>query len=75
MPLAGMPLQLAGTRQILEYMDWGSDGAMGKFINIGAIGGKEVDEVDDIFILVAPQNAMGNYIIDVKIFRKSIYMW
>nr|GEV02834.1 adenylate kinase 5, chloroplastic isoform X2 [Tanacetum cinerariifolium] len=34
--LAGMPLQLAGTRQILEYMDWGSDGAMGNFINIGA---------------------------------------
>nr|GEV02833.1 adenylate kinase 5, chloroplastic [Tanacetum cinerariifolium] len=49
---------------ILEYMDWGSDGAMGNFINIGAIGGKEVDEVDDIFILVAPQNAMGNCIID-----------
>lgn len=36
--LAGMPLQLAGTRQILEYMDWGSDGAMGNFISIGAIG-------------------------------------
>ncbi|XP_024980285.1 adenylate kinase 5, chloroplastic isoform X2 [Cynara cardunculus var. scolymus] len=62
--LAGMPLQLAGTRQILEYMDWGNDGAMGTFINLGAIGGKEVDEVDDIFILVAPQNAMGNCIID-----------
>ncbi|KAL8234994.1 hypothetical protein R6Q59_021094 [Mikania micrantha] len=62
--LAGMPLQLAGTRKILEFMDWGSDGAMGNFINIGSIGGKEVDEVDDIFILVAPQNAMGNCIID-----------
>lgn len=36
--LAGMPLQLAGTRKILEYMDWGDDGAMGTFINIGAIG-------------------------------------
>ena len=36
--LAGMPLQLAGTRKILEYMDWGSDGAMGTFINIGSIG-------------------------------------
>ena len=36
--LAGMPLQLAGTRKILEYMDWGNDGAMGTFINIGAIG-------------------------------------
>lgn len=29
-------------------------------------GGKEVDEEDDIFILVAPQNAVGNCIIDVR---------
>ncbi|GAV83958.1 ADK domain-containing protein/DUF1995 domain-containing protein [Cephalotus follicularis] len=62
--LAGMPLQLAGTRQILEYMDWGDYGAMGTFINIGSIGAKEVDEQDDMFILVAPQNAVGNCIID-----------
>lgn len=38
--LAGMPLQLAGTRQILEYMDWGEYGAMETFIKIGAIGKK-----------------------------------
>lgn len=36
--LAGMPLQLAGTRKILEFMDWGNEGAMGTFINIGSIG-------------------------------------
>ena len=36
--LAGMPLQLAGTRKILEFMDWGDYGAMGTFINIGSIG-------------------------------------
>lgn len=36
--LAGMPLQLAGTRKILEFMDWGNDGAKGNFINFGAIG-------------------------------------
>lgn len=41
--LAGMPLQLAGTRQILEYMDWGEYGAMGTFIKIGAIGMKKSD--------------------------------
>ena len=35
-------------------------------------GGKEVDEVDDIFILVAPQNAMGNCIIDVQELRSNI---
>ncbi|WCJ29839.1 adenylate kinase family protein [Euphorbia peplus] len=62
--LAGMPLQLSGTRKILEFMDWGEYGALGTFIQIGSIGGKEVDEQDDIFILVAPQNAVGNCIID-----------
>ena len=35
---AGIPLQLAGTRKILEFMDWGDYGAMGAFINIGAVG-------------------------------------
>ncbi|CAK7338514.1 unnamed protein product [Dovyalis caffra] len=61
--LAGMPLQLAGTRKILELMDWGDYGAKGTFIKIGSIGEKEVDEDDDLFILVAPQNAVGNCII------------
>ncbi|KAK2965785.1 hypothetical protein RJ640_009491, partial [Escallonia rubra] len=61
--LAGMPLQLAGTRKILEFMDWGDYDALGNFINIGSIGAKEVEEQDDIFILVAPQNAVGNCII------------
>lgn len=36
--LAGMPLQLAGTRKILEFMDWGDYGAIGTFIKIGSIG-------------------------------------
>ncbi|EYU31805.1 hypothetical protein MIMGU_mgv1a0039952mg, partial [Erythranthe guttata] len=62
--LAGMPLQLAGSRKILEFMDWGDDGALGNFISIGSIGGKEVEEQDDMYILVAPQNAVGNCIID-----------
>ncbi|PIN09381.1 adenylate kinase [Handroanthus impetiginosus] len=62
--LAGMPLQLAGSRKILEFMDWGDDGAMGTFVKIGSIGGQEVEEQDDMFILVAPQNAVGNCIID-----------
>ncbi|XP_039165059.1 adenylate kinase 5, chloroplastic-like [Eucalyptus grandis] len=62
--LAGMPLQLAGSCKILEFMDWGDHGALGTFVKIGSIGAKEVDEQDDIFILVAPQNAVGNCIID-----------
>ncbi|XP_066379650.1 probable adenylate kinase 5, chloroplastic isoform X1 [Miscanthus floridulus] len=61
---AGIPLQLAGTRKILEFMDWGDYGAKGTFINIGAVGAKEVDKEDDMFVLIAPQNAVGNCIID-----------
>ncbi|KAI4379357.1 hypothetical protein MLD38_005668 [Melastoma candidum] len=62
--LAGMPLQLAGSRKILEFMDWGDYGALGTFVKIGSIGGAEVEEQDDIYILVAPQNAVGNCIIN-----------
>lgn len=62
--LAGMPLQLAGSRKILEFMDWGDYGAKGTFINIGSIGAAEVEEQDDMYFLVAPQNAVGNCIID-----------
>lgn len=36
--LAGMPLQLSGTRKILEFMDWGDYGALGTFVRIGSIG-------------------------------------
>ena len=35
---AGMPLQLAGTRQILEFMDWGDYGALETFVKIGSVG-------------------------------------
>ena len=38
--LAGMPLQLAGSRKILEFMDWGEYGAKDTFIKIGSIGSK-----------------------------------
>uniref|UniRef100_A0A0E0LTB9 adenylate kinase n=1 Tax=Oryza punctata TaxID=4537 RepID=A0A0E0LTB9_ORYPU len=61
---AGIPLQLAGTRKILEIMDWGDYGAKGTFINFGAVGANEVDKEDNMFILIAPQNAVGNCIID-----------
>ncbi|CAN6448048.1 unnamed protein product [Victoria cruziana] len=62
--LSGMPLQLAGSRRILEFMDWGEHGALGTFVNIGSIGAEDVNKQDDIFIIVAPQNAVGNCIID-----------
>ena len=49
--LAGMPLQLAGTRKILEFMDWGEYGAMGTFISIGAIGNWESKSMSNIAML------------------------
>lgn len=58
---AGMPLQLAGTRRMLENMDWGD---AGEFISIGGVGAKEAKPEDDMYILMAPQNAVGNCIID-----------
>ncbi|XP_039164987.1 adenylate kinase 5, chloroplastic-like [Eucalyptus grandis] len=35
--LAGMPLQLAGSRKMLEFMDWGDHIASGTFVKIGSI--------------------------------------
>lgn len=43
--LAGMPLQLAGTRKILEFMDWGDNDVMGTFVSIGSIG----DEFHELY--------------------------
>ncbi|EFJ31312.1 hypothetical protein SELMODRAFT_169443 [Selaginella moellendorffii] len=60
----GMPLQLSGSRRMLEVMDWGDYGAKGTFVNIGAIAASDVFETDDMFILMAPQNAVGNCIIE-----------
>ncbi len=35
---SGMPLALAGTRRLLDSMDWGHHGALGEFVRIGAVG-------------------------------------
>eukprot|EP00850_Spirogloea_muscicola_P015247 SM000115S23926 [mRNA] locus=s115:247964:252870:- [translate_table: standard] len=62
---AGMPLQLAGARRMLDNMDWGEYGAKeNNFVRTGSVGANEPQEDDDIFIIMAPQNAVGNCIID-----------
>lgn len=38
-------------------------------------GAKEVNEHDDIFILLAPQNAVGNCIIDVTYLALSYFQF
>jgi adenylate kinase len=35
---AGMPLALAGTRRLLEQMDWGNEEDKANFIRFGAVG-------------------------------------
>ncbi|GJP40316.1 hypothetical protein CLOM_g24595 [Closterium sp. NIES-68] len=59
---AGMPLQLAGTRRLLEAMDWGEE--VSHRIVLGSVGAAEVAPEDDVVIIMAPQNAVGNCILD-----------
>eukprot|EP00244_Chara_vulgaris_P008985 TRINITY_DN3685_c0_g1_i3.p1 TRINITY_DN3685_c0_g1~~TRINITY_DN3685_c0_g1_i3.p1 ORF type:complete len:532 (-),score=110.45 TRINITY_DN3685_c0_g1_i3:227-1798(-) len=62
---SGMPLALAGTRRLMENMDWGDDeDVLQNFICFGAVGANEVGETDDMFIIMTPQNAVGNCILD-----------
>lgn len=55
----GLPLSLSGVRRIMESMDWGE---ASEFVTIGAVGLAEVDD-SDYYILVSPQNVVGNTII------------
>ncbi|CAI5534497.1 unnamed protein product, partial [Closterium sp. Naga37s-1] len=68
---AGMPLQLAGTRRLLEAMDWGEElndkivlGSVGELKAGDSVGAAEVAPEDDVVIIMAPQNAVGNCILD-----------
>lgn len=56
--LQGLPLSLNGVKRIMASMDWG-DAA--DFVSLGAVGAAEVDE-SDYYILVAPQNVVGDTI-------------
>ena len=52
--------------QLLEMMDWGSQGAelqQKNFIRFGAVGSEWVDEEDEVFVVLAPQSIVGNSIV------------
>ena len=51
------PLQLSGLRRLLEKMDWPE--AVEPFVTFGAVGADEVDAGDDVFLLLGPQNIVG----------------
>ena len=53
----GLPLQLSGLRRLLEKMDWPE--AVEPFVTFGAVGADEVDAGDDVFLLLGPQNIVG----------------
>jgi len=65
----GLPISLNGCRFILENMDWQSkegeekEGVVGTQIHFGEVGEHVVEEEDDVFILIAPQNVVGVSII------------
>jgi adenylate kinase len=52
-------LTVTGVSKIMKMMDWG-DAA--EFISFGAISKEDADCDADVFILVAPQNIVGNTI-------------
>lgn len=66
--LKGLPISLNGCRFILENMDWQSkegeekEGVVGTKIFFGEVGEHEVEDEDDVFILIAPQNVVGSSI-------------
>lgn len=42
---SGMPLALAGTRRLIEMMDWGNEEDKANFIRFGAVGKADVTVV------------------------------
>lgn len=53
-----MPLSLSGVRRIMEAMDWGD--AI-NFVSFGEVGAAQIDD-HDYYILISPQNVVGNTI-------------
>jgi hypothetical protein len=49
----------AGVSRIMSVMDWGE---AAEFLTFGAAGRSQVDSATDVYILVAPQNIVGNTI-------------
>lgn len=54
----------AGVARIMNMMDWGE---ATEFVTFGQVGKEEVDEATDVYMLIAPQNIVGNTILTVRI--------
>lgn len=57
--MQGLPLSLSGVRKIMNMMDWGD---IGEFVSFGEVGRNQIDKAS-YYILVAPQNVVGNTIL------------
>lgn len=56
----GLPLSLSGARRILEAMDWGD---YTDFVRFGQVGADQIEPDCQTYIIIAPQNVVGNTII------------
>lgn len=61
----GLPKQLTGVATLLQRMDWQTgpgelyEGIVGEYVRFGAVGAEHVQDDDDCFLLIAPQNMVG----------------
>jgi hypothetical protein len=46
----------------MSVMDWGD---ATEFVTFGKVGKEEVDKATDVYVLIAPQNIVGNTIMTV----------
>jgi len=61
---SGLPLGLAGMMKLAKLMDW-DEATVGDRISFGEVGANHVQDTDDIFLLIAPQNITGCSIIQL----------
>ena len=54
----GIPLSLSGVKQIMQRMDWGD---ASDFVSFGNVGASCIDD-STFYVLVSPQNVVGNTI-------------
>lgn len=55
----GLPLSLSGVRRIMEKMEWEEGLVEDGFVRFGSVGEDQVEDDDDVFVILCPQNMQG----------------
>eukprot|EP00892_Ulva_mutabilis_P010208 jgi/Ulvmu1/755/UM010_0129.1 len=55
----GLPLSLSGVARIMKMMDWGE---VAEQVTFGEVSAEDAEGDADVFLLIAPQNIVGNTI-------------